>query len=131
MTEATDVRPTNEVERPKPPLPSDSGLTLEEYLAMQRAIGHATRYQILRTLVANNELSATELTGALEARSHNVHYHLDSLVDVGLVDRRTRRTPDRAGFYTYYRPTAMGRAILVHGVEELMRREREFDEAYA
>jgi len=32
---------------------------------------------------------------------------------------------------TYYRPTAMGRAILEHGVEELMRREREFDDAYS
>jgi hypothetical protein len=41
------------------------------------------------------------------------------------------RTADSRGFYTYYRPIAMGRDILNHGVEELMRREREFDDAYS
>lgn len=35
------------------------------------------------------------------------------------------------GFYTYYRPTAMDRTILEYGVEELMRREREFSDIYA
>jgi len=48
-----------------------------------------------------------------------------------LVDKRQRRTADSQGFYTYYRPTSMGRAILKHGVEELMRREREFSDAYS
>jgi hypothetical protein len=48
-----------------------------------------------------------------------------------LVDKRQRRTADSQGFYTYYRPTAMGRGILEHGVEELMRREREFNDAYS
>jgi hypothetical protein len=48
-----------------------------------------------------------------------------------LVDKRQRRTADSRGFYTYYRPTAMGRDILNHGVEELMRRERESDDAYS
>lgn len=109
-------RPSDEVRQPEPPLPPESGLTLEEYLAMQRAIGHPTRFRILRTLVANDELSATDL---------------DELVDVGLVDRRRRRTADSRGFYTYYRPTAMGRGILEHGVEELLRRERAFDDAYS
>ena len=126
----TDRRPNEEVRQPDPPLPEESGLTIEEYLAMQRAIGHPTRFRILRTLVANDELSATELDAAVDAASHNVHYHLGELVDVGLVDRRERRTADSQGFYTYYRPTAMGAAILEHGVEELMRRERGFDERY-
>jgi ArsR family transcriptional regulator len=120
-----------DVRRPDPPLPDESGLTLEEYLAMQRAIGQPTRFQILRTLTENEELSASELKGAVDAEPHNFHYHLDELVDVGLVDKRKRRTADSQGFYTYYRPTAMVRGILDHGVEELMRREREFDEAYA
>jgi DNA-binding transcriptional ArsR family regulator len=120
-----------DVRRPDPPLPDESGLTLEEYLAMQRAIGHPTRFQILRTLTENEELSASELKRGVDAESHNFHYHLNELVDVGLVDKRKRRTADSQGFYTYYRPTAMGRGILDHGVEELMRREREFDEAYA
>lgn len=67
---------------------------------------------------------------AVQVESHNFHYHLNELVDVGLVDKRTRRTPDKQSFYTYYRPTAMGDVIFEHGVEELMRREREFNDAY-
>jgi len=127
----TDRHQGEEVRQPDPPLPEESGLTLEEYLAMQQAIGHPTRFRILRTLVANDELSATGLKAAVDAEPHNFHYHLDELVDVGLVDKRQRRTADSQGFYTYYRPTAMGRDILEHGVEELMRRERDFDDAYS
>ncbi|WP_144905402.1 winged helix-turn-helix domain-containing protein [Halobellus captivus] len=126
----TDRHPSNEIRQPEPPLPADSGLTLEEYLAMQRAISHQTRFRILRTLVVNDELSAADLKAAVDVEAHNFHYHLDELVDAGLVDKRQRRTADSRGFYTYYRPTAMGRDILEHGVEELMRREREFDDAY-
>ena len=127
----TDRQPTEEVRQPDPPLPEESGLTLEEYLAMQQAIGHPTRFRILRTLVANNELSAAKLKTTVDVESHNFHYHLNELVDVGLVDKRQRRTADSQGFYTYYRPTAMGRGILEHGVEELMYREREFNDAYS
>lgn len=127
----TDRQSIDEVRQPEPPLPEESGLTLEEYLAMQQAIGHPTRFRILRTLVANDELSATDLKAAVDVASHNFHYHLDELVDVGLVDKRQRRTADSQGFYTYYRPTALGRGILEHGVEELMRREHEFNDAYS
>jgi DNA-binding MarR family transcriptional regulator len=126
----TDRHSSENVRRPEPPLPEASGLTLAEYLAMQRAIGHPSRFRILRTLVANDELSAADLKAAVDIESHNVHYHLDELVDVGLVDKRQRRTADSQGFYTYYRPTAMGHDILEHGVEELMRRERDFDDTY-
>ena len=127
----TNRHSTTEVRQPEPPLPEDSGLTLEEYLAMQQAISHLTRFRILRTLVANDELSAADLKAAVDVESPNFHYHLDELVDVGLVNKRQRRTADSQGFYTYYRPTAMGRGILEHGVEELMRREHEFNEAYS
>jgi DNA-binding transcriptional ArsR family regulator len=127
----TDRRSTDEIRRPEPPLPDESGLTLEEYLAMQQAIGHRTRFRILRVLIANDELSAADLNGLVDADSPNFHYHLGELVDVGLVEKRQRRTADSRGFYTYYRPTGMGRGILKHGVEELMRREREFDNAYS
>lgn len=127
----TDRYPGKEVREPEPLLPDDSGLTLQEYLAMQRAIGHQTRFRILRTLVANDELSTAELKTAVNVESHNFHYHLDELVDAGLIDKRQRQTADSQGFYTYYRPTAMGRGILKHGVEELMRREREFNDTYS
>jgi ArsR family transcriptional regulator len=131
MADATDRQTTDDVHQPELPLPEDSGLTLEDYLAMQQAIGHPTRYQLLRVLVANGELSAKAFKDAVTVESHNFHYHLDELVDVGLIDKRQRRTPDSQGFYTYYRPTAMGSVILDHGVEELMRRERAFNDAYA
>lgn len=131
MADATDRQTADDVRQPELPLPEDSGLTLGEYLAMQRAIGHPTRYQLLRVLVANDELSAAAFKDAVTVESHNFHYHLDELVDVGLIDKRQRRTPDSQGFYTYYRPTAMGSVILDHGVEELMRRERAFNDAYA
>jgi DNA-binding transcriptional ArsR family regulator len=127
----TERDTVSEVRQPDPPLPENSGLTLDEYLAMQRAIGHSTRYRLLRTLVTNKELSASAFKSAVEVEPHNFHYHLAELVDVGLVDKRQRRTADSQGFYTYYRPTAMGRAILEHGVEELMRREQQFNDAYA
>ena len=131
MSNPTGDRSADGIHCPDPPISEDSGLTLEEYLDMQQAIGHAVRYQLLRTLVANDELSASEFADVIDVEAHNFHYHLDELVDVGLIDRRKRRTPDSHGFYTYYRPTAMGRAILEHGVDELMRREREFNDAYA
>ena len=127
----TDRHPTEEVHQPDPPLPEESGLTLEKYLAMQQAIGHPTRFRILRTLVVNDELSSGGLKNAVNVESHNFHYHLNELVEVGLVDKRQRRTADSQGFYTYYRPTAMGQGILEHGVEELMRREHNFNDAYA
>ena len=127
----TDRQQPEEIGQPDPLLPDESGLTLAEYLSMQQAIGHPTRFRILRTLVANDELSAADLKAAVDVESHNFHYHLDELVAVGLVDKRQRRTADSQGFYTYYRPTGMGRGILDHGVEELMRREREFNDAYS
>jgi DNA-binding transcriptional ArsR family regulator len=127
----TDRQLPAEVRQSDPPLPEDSGLTLEEYLAMQQAIGHPTRFRILRTLVANDELSAADLKAAVDVESYNFHYHLGELVDVGLVDKRQRRTADSQGFYAYYRPTGMGRGILEYGVEELMRRERAFNDAYS
>jgi len=127
----TDRQPTEDIRQPERPLPEESGLTLEEYLAMQQAIGHPVRFRILRTLVTNDELSASSLNTVVDIESQNFHYHLNELVDVGLVDKRQRRTADSQGFYTYYRPTAMGRDILAYGVSELMRRERKFDEAYA
>jgi hypothetical protein len=51
------------------------------------------------------------------------------LVDVGLLDKRQRRTADSNGFYTHYRPTSMGRGMIEHSVVELLRREREVNDA--
>src|SRR6056297_312754 len=71
-------------------LPEDGLLTLDEYLDMQRAIGNENRFRILTHLVDEGAHSATELREALEMESNTLHYHLDALVDVGLVENRKR-----------------------------------------
>ena len=118
-------------EDPEDLLPEQSVLSFEEYLDMQQAIGNPSRFRILYALKHRGDLSANELEDAVGIAANNLHYHLDELVDVGLVQNRKRKTPDSDGLYSYYRATGLGKAILEHGVEELMRREREFDDAYA
>lgn len=125
MADRTSSR-HGEVEPPTPLLPDDSVLTLDEYLDMQRAIGDETRFQIVRTLVHNGPLSATEIKDVLGIEGNRLHYHLDELVDVGLVQKRKRSEADEEGLFTSYRVSALGKGILEHGVEELMRREHEF-----
>ncbi len=49
-----------------PKLPENSVLDLEDYLAMQRAIGEKSRYRILAELLREVGMSATELVDVLE-----------------------------------------------------------------
>lgn len=112
-------------------LPEHSVLSLEEYLAMQRSIGNETRFRLLNTLADDGPQSASELRERLEIRSNALHYHLDELVDVGLVENRKRREPDTDGLYSYYRATSLGEGILEEGVRELMRREWDALETYS
>lgn len=112
-------------------LPEESLLTLEEYLDMQRAIGNEHRFRILTTLVDSGAHSATELRAALDLESNTLHYHLDALVDVGLVENRKRNEPTSTGLYSYYRATSLGEGVLEHGVRELMREEWELLDAYS
>jgi DNA-binding HxlR family transcriptional regulator len=112
-------------------LPEHSLLDLDDYLAMQRAIGNEYRFRILSLLVDDGARSATELTSALDVASNTLHYHLDELVDVGLVANRKRSEPDSDGLYSYYEATAMGKSILEHGVRELIREEWDVAEEYS
>lgn len=112
-------------------LPEHSILSLEEYLDMQRAIGNETRFRILDRLVEGGAQSATELRDTLDIESNTLHYHLDALVDVGLVENRKRAEPDSDGLYSYYRATSLGGGILTHGVRELMREEWDLLDAYS
>ena len=116
---------------PEDLLPEHSVLKLEEYLAMQDAIGNETRFRILYALKQQGEMSANQLKEALDMRPNNLHYHLNQLCDVGLVQNRKQNTPDSDGLYSYYVASGMGKAILEHGVEELMRREHEFKDTYS
>jgi DNA-binding transcriptional ArsR family regulator len=118
-------------EDPEDLLPEQSVLSFEEYLDMQRAIGNPSRFRILYALKHRGDLSANELREAVGLAGNNLHYHLDELVDVGLVQNRKRKTPDSDGLYSYYRATALGEAILEHGVEELLEMETEYRDAYS
>lgn len=114
-----------------PHFPTDSVLDLEEYLAMQRAIGEKTRYRVLAELLREGELSASDIAERLDVPSNRLHYHLDELVDVGLVANRKRRERDSDGLYSYYVATALGEAIMTRGVSELIAEEAELLERYA
>ena len=112
-------------------LPESSVLSLEEYLEMQRAIGNEVRFRLLNVLVEDGPHSASELRDRLEIRSNTLHYHLDELVDVGLVENRKRKEPDSSGLYSYYRATALGEGLLTEGIRELMAREWDALERYS
>jgi DNA-binding transcriptional ArsR family regulator len=111
-------------------LPAESVLSLDEYLDMHAAVGHRTRYEILYRLVHGGEMSPTELEAALGIDDSTLHYHLNELVDVGLVEKRQRTERDQGGLSTYYRATVFGEVTLQEGVDELIRGEREFVEMY-
>lgn len=112
-------------------LPEHSILSLEEYLDMQRAIGNETRFRVLDRLVEDGAQSASELRDVLDVESNTLHYHIDTLVDVGLVENRKRTEQDSDGLYSYYRATSLGEGILTHGVRELMQEEWDLLDAYS
>jgi DNA-binding transcriptional ArsR family regulator len=115
---------------PEELLPEDSVLTLEEYLDMHAAVGHRSRYEILYRLVYGGEMSPTALERALEIDDSTLHYHLNKLVDVGLVEKRQRTEREQDGLETYYRATVYGEVTLTEGVDELIRGEWEFEAMY-
>jgi DNA-binding transcriptional ArsR family regulator len=130
---ATDHTRTVSGDAPEDPedlLPEESVLSLDEYLAMHAAVGHRTRYEILYRLVHSGEMSPTELDDALEIDDSTLHYHLNELVDVGLVEKRKRTERGQDGLYTYYRATVFGDVTLTDGVDALISGERAFEGMY-
>ncbi|MFP8956317.1 helix-turn-helix domain-containing protein [Natrialbaceae archaeon A-CW3] len=117
-------------ENPADLLPETSVLSLEEYLDMQQAIGNRTRFEIVYRLVHGGPTSPTELDSVMDSDDSTLHYHLNKLTDVGLIEKRKRSERDSAGLYTYYRATILAEVLLEHGVEELLRREWDFLETY-
>ncbi|MFU8866477.1 helix-turn-helix domain-containing protein [Natronococcus sp.] len=115
---------------PEELLPADSVLSLEEYLDMHAAVGHRTRYEILYRLVHGGEMSPKELEEATRIDDSTLHYHLNELLAVNLVEKRQRTERGQDGLYTYYRSTVFGEVTLSEGVDELIRGERSFGELY-
>ena len=115
---------------PEDLLPADSILSLEEYIAMHAAVGHQTRYEICYRLVHGGEMSPKELEAAMAIDDSTLHYHLNKLVDVGLIEKRQRTERGQDGLYTYYRATVFGEVTLTEGVNELIRGEQAFEAMY-
>jgi len=115
---------------PEDLLPEESTLSLDEYLDMHAAVGHRTRYEILYRLVHGGEMSPTELEEAIDIDDSTLHYHLNKLVEVSLVEKRQRMERGQDGLYTYYRPTVFGEVTITEGVDELIRGEQEFEAMY-
>lgn len=129
-TDQTHTVGGNAPEDPEDLLPEDSVLSLDEYLAMHAAVGHRTRYEILHRLVHSGDMSPKELEEAITIDDSTLHYHLNKLVDVGLVEKRQRTERGQDGLYTYYRATVFGKVTLTEGVEELIRGEHAFEAMY-
>ena len=128
-----DQRRTAGTEAPDDPedlLPEDSVLSLGEYLDMHAAVGNRTRYEILYRLVHAGEMSPTELADMIDIDDSTLHYHLNELLESGLVEKRQRTEREQGGLYTYYRATVFGEVTLTDGVDELIRGEQAFDEMY-
>lgn len=119
-----------DTERLRPPLPEDSILSFEDYMAMQKAISNEDRYLILRALIGYGELSASAVADTVGLEPSNAHYHLGKLESVGLVQNRRRKKEGSDGHYSYYVATSKGETILSAGVDELMRREWEYVNRY-
>lgn len=87
-------------------------LELEDYLAKFQVVTSEPRFRALYQLVHANELSASKLAERLDMDKGTLHYHLDKLVNAGLVQNR-RRTERRAGeAYSYYTATDIGHRLL-------------------
>ena len=117
------------VDDPDDLLPDRSVLSLEEYHDMQATIGNRTGFEIVYRLTHGGEPTPTELDATIDLDDRTLHYHLNELRDVGLVEKRVRSERDSDGLYTYYRVTVLGEVILEHDVEELLRREWGFRDA--
>jgi len=129
-TNPTQTVESGAPEDPEDLLPENSVLSLDEYLAMHAAVGHRTRYEILYRLVHSGDMSPKELEEAIDIDDSTLHYHLNKLVDVGLVEKRQHTDRGKDGLYTYYRATVFGRVTLTNGVDELIRGENEFEAMY-
>ncbi|WP_123538117.1 winged helix-turn-helix domain-containing protein [Halosimplex salinum] len=129
-TDQTRTVDGNAPDDPEDLLPEESVLELDEYLAMHAAVGHRTRYEILYRLVHSGEMSPKELENALDIDDSTLHYHLNELVDVALVEKRQRTERGQDGLYTYYRATVFGEVTLTDGVDELIRGEQAFERMY-
>lgn len=111
-------------------LPEYSVLSLDEYLAMQGALGHRLRFRVVRAL-ADAARRPSDLAADLDVAANTLHYHLGVLVDVGLVERRTRKAGEGEQGRTCYRATVLAETLLSEGIKTLLQAEWELAETYS
>lgn len=104
-------------------------LGLDEHLALFAEVAERNRFAVLYVLATAGKRSAKELGGTLGRSENGLHYHLDRLVDAGLVENRKRARPDEAGLYSYYELTGLG-ADLIDAVTSFVQAEKDALEDY-
>lgn len=122
MTERNEL-PDN----PENLLPSDSMLSLDEYLEMMQVAGTRPGFLVTYTLLHNDPMQAAQLRDTTGLGTDEFHRALDALRATGLVTQEMRPEDD----VLRYRATVLSETLLTEGVLELMRREYDFSEAYS
>ena len=97
---------------------------------MHAADGHRTRYEVCYRLVHGGAMSPKELETAMTIDDSTLHYHLNKLVDVDLIEKRQRTERGQE-----VSPPITGRPYSARlrspkGVNELIRGEQAFDSMY-
>jgi len=85
---------------------------------------------VLHRLVFGDETTPTELREALEISDSTLSEHLNTLLDVGLIEKRQQTDRGQDALETYYRATVFGELTLTSGVNDLIRGEQEFEAMY-
>lgn len=104
-------------------------LDLDEYLELFEEIAERNRFAVLYALRDEEKMSAKELGEALGRSENGLHYHLDRLVDAGLVENRKQARPDAEGLYSYYELTGLG-ADLIDAATGFIQQEKHALEDY-
>ncbi|WP_254538440.1 helix-turn-helix domain-containing protein [Halomarina litorea] len=104
-------------------------LDLDAHLELFEEVAARPRFAVLYALQQDGRLSAKELGERLCRSENGLHYHLDRLVDAGLVANRRQSVPDRDGLYSYYELTGLG-ADLIDAVTAFIGAEKTALEEY-
>ncbi|MBX0325643.1 ArsR family transcriptional regulator [Halomicroarcula sp. F13] len=120
----------------KPPehesvLPENSVLSLEAYLEMLAVLSTRSQFELVRYLLQNGEMSKEMLQTAFDSEHDAVESHLQALTDVGLVETRTKNRPSEGAIEYSYRATVFAEGLFKEGIEELLQRETDNEDAYS
>jgi len=115
-------------EDPERLLPSDSLLSLAEYLEMARAVSTQPGFTVAYYLLHSDDpLLPAELREATGLTPDEFQAALDSLTESGLVKQEQLPGED----VPRYRATTLSDTLLTEGFLELLRQEYDFSEAYS